>query len=201
MASKKREDAPQGGRTARGSGERGTAHAATRARTQPSSEGIGSTPREGGQEAHAAPSSATGQPPAGLDNSKHAAAQKAAHQAQVLRDGLFPALMASALSLDQFFDTSSYKLYLSQVLEEAGNPSDPIERMLIQQVTLAHYRTAQLHVGASQAKGIEATKILNAAAARHLGEMRRTALALRVYRGRVPEGKGEEKLKIFKMAQ
>jgi hypothetical protein len=119
----------------------------------------------------------------------------------VLRKGVFPALMASALSLDQFFDTAAYKLYVEQVLEEAGNPADPIEEMLIQQTCLVHFRVAQLHVGASQAKGIEAVKMYNAAAARMLGEMRRTALALRAYQGRVPEDKPQARVRIYNQAQ
>ncbi len=142
-------------------------------------------------------------PPPGLDDARHAAAQRVAHQAEVLRKGVFPALMASALSLDNFFETASYKLHLEQILEEAGNPTDPVERMMIEQLALAHLRIAQLHVGAGQAKATEAIKVYNAATARLWGEFRRTALALRAYRTSAPKTHTEkkERLKLYKMAQ
>ena len=52
--------------------------------------------------------------------------QRAAHGAEILRTGVFPALMASALGLNQFFDAAVYKVYLVQMLGDAGNPSDPV---------------------------------------------------------------------------
>jgi hypothetical protein len=74
---------------------------------------------------------------------------------------------------------------------------------MVEQLALAHYRIGQLHVSAGNAQGAEAAKLFNAAVARLWGEFRRTALALQVYRGRVPENRPEAKpkLKIFKMAQ
>jgi hypothetical protein len=173
-------------------------HAAARAKRQPP-RGVGPTPHP--PEAAAAPSAATAGPPPGLDAARHAAAQRAARGAEVLRKGAFAALMASALSLDQLLETSAYRAYLEEVLAQAGNPTDPIERMLVEQTCLAHFRVAQLHVGASQAKGAEVVKMYNAVAARLLGEMRRTALALRAYRTRFPEHKPEKNLKLFKAAQ
>ena len=73
--------------------------------------------------------------------------------------------------------------------------------MMVQQLVLAHFRIAQLHAAAGQAQALEGIKILNSAAARMLGEFRRTALALRLYCGRVPEGQPEKNLKVFKIAQ
>ena len=140
----------------------------------------------------------------GLDDAQHAAAQRAAHDADMLRKGLFPILMADALGYSSAFNPHAYKLYLDKLLEDAGNPDDPIEHMMIEQLALAHFRIAQLHASAGQAKGIEAAKIYNAAAARMLGEFRRTALGLRAYRTRVPEGRPEAdaaKMKLYKAAQ
>ena len=73
--------------------------------------------------------------------------------------------------------------------------------MLLEQLALAHFRIAQLHVCAGTAKSIEGAKVYNSVTARLWGEFRRTALALRAYRAHVPEGKSMQKLKIFKMAQ
>ncbi len=143
-----------------------------------------------------------GEPSAGLDQARHAAAQRASYQAEALRDGVFPALLAAAVGLDRHFETAAYRVYLARVLKDLGDPADPIERMLVEQLCLAHFRTAQLHVGAGQAQGLEATKLYNAVAARMLGEMRRTALALKAYRTGVPAGQPRgATLKLFKAAQ
>jgi hypothetical protein len=73
--------------------------------------------------------------------------------------------------------------------------------MLIEQLCMAHWRIAQIHASAGQAKSMEGTKLYNTVAARLLGEFRRTALALRAYQGSAPKGKAADKLKIFKAAQ
>jgi hypothetical protein len=146
------------------------------------------------------PSSEEPQP--GLDRARHTAAQRAAHQAEVLKDGAFPAFMASALGLDRHIEATAYRVYLGRVLKDLGDPADPIERMLVEQLCMAHFRTAQLHVGAGQAQGAEAVKLYNAIAARMLGEMRRTALALKAYRTGVPAGQPRgATLKLFKAAR
>jgi hypothetical protein len=151
---------------------------------------------------HAAPPPASQDPPAGLDAARHAAAQRASHQAEVLREGAFPALMATALNLDKYFDTGAYRVYLANVMRDLGDPKDPIERMLVEQLCLAHFRVAQLHAGAGQAVGLEATKLLNTVAVRMLGEMRRTALSLKAYRtSAVPTKRQKDQLKVFKAAQ
>src|SRR5262245_60211084 len=127
--------------------------------------------------------------------------QRAARQAEALRQAIFPSCMAVALGLDGQVGPSGYRAYLAQLLKDTGDPTDPIEHMLTEQLALAHFRIAQLHADAGQARGVEAAKIYNSLAARMLGEFRRTALALRVYRTRLPEGKPAERLKVFKMAQ
>jgi ParB-like chromosome segregation protein Spo0J len=151
--------------------------------------------RRGGNRPHSGP-------PSGLDAARHAAAQRAAHQAVVLRDGPFSALMAAAVGLDRHFETAAHRIYLDRVLKDLGDPADPIERVLVEQLCMAHFRTAQLHVGAGQAQGAEAVKLYSAVAARMLGEMRRTALALKAYRTGAPAGlpRGAN-LKLFKAAQ
>jgi hypothetical protein len=138
--------------------------------------------------------------PPGLDLARHAAAQRAAREAEILDRAVVPALMATALQLDHV-ESTGYRVYLDRLRAAAGNPDDPIECMLLEQLTMAHFRIAQLHGGAGQSTGIEAQKILCAAAARLLGEFRRTALAIRVYRAGIPEGKAETKMKIHKLAQ
>jgi hypothetical protein len=155
-----------------------------------------------GCEGGAAPAATTGRPPPALDEARHAAEQRAAYGAELLEKRVFAAFMAAALSLDEFIETPAYRTYLEQVVEETGC-TDPVMKMLVLQTCFCHFRVAKLHIAASEAKGLEGTKILNAAAARLLGEMRRTALAPRAYRGGVPKDKGkcQERARLFKAAQ
>lgn len=191
---------PGGGRAARGSGARGSAHNPARPR-KATPEGTGKAPEVHGQEAPAAPGGATGHPPPGLGDARHAAAQRAAQQAQIMSENLFPAMMADALGYEGTFESRAYKVYLARLLEDAGNPADPIERMMLQQLGLAHFRLGQLHAAAGHSKTLEAVKIYNSVTARLWGEFRRTALALRLYKAHIPESRAESKLKIHKMAQ
>jgi hypothetical protein len=124
-----------------------------------------------------------------------------AQAAEVLHEQMFAALMADALGYDEPFDGQAAQAYLECLLEDAGNPRDPIERMMVEQLAVAHFRIAQLHVRAQKAQGVEAAKLYTAAAARLLGEFRRTALALRPYRGRLPEDRSDANCKILKLAQ
>ena len=110
---------------------------------------------------------------------EHRAAQRTAQQADVLRDGVFPAIMTTAVNLSQFTDPHAFQVYLDRLKADVGNPQSPIADMLIEQLALAHLRIAQLHASTAHTKDLEATKIYTASAARLLGEFRRSALAAR----------------------
>lgn len=141
-------------------------------------------------------------PPPGLDDARHAAAQKAAHGAEVLRQNLFASLMAGALSLDRCgIETSAFKTYLQRFMDDLGSPQDPIERMMAEQVALAHFRIAQLHVGAAESQSLEAIKLYNSTASRLMGEFRRTCIALHLIRSRPSASDAKNRLKVFKAAQ
>lgn len=140
-------------------------------------------------------------PPDGLDEARHTKNQLSAQQADALREGIFPALMASALQLDKFLDTPAFKVFLKRLHEDAGSPTSPIARMMIEQLALAHFRIAQLQIKAAHAEGLEAAKIYNAMAARLLGEFRRSALALEFMSSRSSEPNTKARFKVMKMAQ
>ncbi len=46
-------------------------------------------------------------------------------------------------------DVASFKVYLDRVMREAGNPTDPVERMLLEQLVQAHHVIGGLHVRTS----------------------------------------------------
>jgi hypothetical protein len=110
-------------------------------------------------------------------------------------------MMASAFPALAKFSAAAFKVHLEQTLADLGNPTDPIERMMIEQLVLAHFRIAQLHVDAGYCKHAEGMKLYTAATARLLGEFRRTALALRAYGTTTPESRSEKNVKLFKAAQ
>jgi hypothetical protein len=84
--------------------------------------------------------------------------------------------------LGSTFDGAAYKIYLDDVLSRCSDPADPIERMLLEQLALAHHALGRLHVRAAEARSLPEAQLYHASAARLLGEFRLTALALKTYR-------------------
>src|SRR5438309_69657 len=103
-----------------------------------------------------------------------AAVQQAVEQGERIRERVVPACLATALGMDNQFDLNGYRAYLLQVVNDIG-PTDPIERMMCEQLAFAHLRIAQLHALGGPTASIEATKILTAATSRLLSEFRRLA--------------------------
>ncbi len=140
-------------------------------------------------------------PPPGLNNDKHALAQKRAAEADFVRRALFSSFMATAVSRDGYVSATGFYIYLDRIMKDLGDPKDPIERMMIEQLAMAHFRVAELQVAAANATGSEAAKLYSAAAARMLGEFRRTALSLKAYRSPVSRDKADPSLKVLRMAR
>jgi len=82
------------------------------------------------------------------------------------------------------FDVASYKLLLDDYLQAAGAPTDPVERMLLEQLFIAHHVAGRLHARAGTRERLEEVQAFLAAAARLMGEFRRSLLALKAYRER-----------------
>lgn len=78
-------------------------------------------------------------------------------------------------------DISAFKSYLDKLLQELGT-TEVIERMLVEELVGAHHNIGRLHVQAALSKQPEEQRVLNCAAARLMGEFRRSALALKSYR-------------------
>jgi hypothetical protein len=102
----------------------------------------------------------------------------------LVKRAVVPAMLAEALGLDGQVRAAGYRLFLNGLLRDAGDPSDPVVVMLLEQMAVCHLRALQLQGQAGQAKGLEAIELYNAAAARLTAEFRKTALALKEYRGK-----------------
>ena len=74
-----------------------------------------------------------------------------------------------------------YDACIEGTLKAAGDPSDPIERMLVDQIVMAHHGIGRLTVRAASATTEEAA-VFEAAAVRLLAEFRRCVLTLKKYR-------------------
>jgi hypothetical protein len=111
-----------------------------------------------------------------------AALKKAKHEADIIKEAVFPAALASAVPLGNVTGPAGWKLYRDRLLEEAGSPTDPIERMMVEQLAMAHFRIGQLHTRVAEARTVDEAKAYSAAATRLTGEFRRLALALKSYR-------------------
>jgi len=122
-----------------------------------------------------------------LTAQQQAALAKATREGNIVRTMAFPAAMASALPIGNEVGPSGFKLYLDQLVQDAGAPTDPVERMLLEQLALAHQRVAKLHAQAEEAKSADAAKVYLVAAIRLTGELRRLALAVRQYRDPLPK--------------
>ena len=79
---------------------------------------------------------------------------------------------------------AGFKLYRDQLLKASGDPSDPLEAMMLEQIMIAHHRVLCLHAEAAQAETPELIEVLNSAASRLTAEFRRLCLAVREYRAR-----------------
>jgi hypothetical protein len=67
------------------------------------------------------------------------------------------------------------------LIRDSGNPTDPVELMMLEQIVMTHLHAAQLQGIAAGAEGQE-FEIYSAAAIRMLAEFRKSAVALATYR-------------------
>ena len=89
---------------------------------------------------------------------------------------------AAATVAGSHLPAESCVVYLNQILDEAGQPKDPVERMLLEQIVMAHHHVGRLHVRATMAESPDHIKAYNAAAANLLRELCQAVVALKKYR-------------------
>jgi hypothetical protein len=98
---------------------------------------------------------------------------------------------ATSALVGSAFDVATFQVYLDRFLKDAGAGTDPVERMLLEQLALSHHVIGCLSARAgSRGEDHERMMLLLAGAARLMAEFRRTALALKDYRQGVDGGAG-----------
>jgi len=102
------------------------------------------------------------------------------HDVQFMWERLIPSCL-SLMMAPVVHEPAAAMIYLHRFIADAGDTKDPVLRVLLEQLAMAHLRLAKLNVEASKAEGTELYKVLNAAAARLLSEIRKLALAIKTY--------------------
>ena len=103
-------------------------------------------------------------------------------QASVVKRGITPTALAMVLDMENMIVAAGCRVYLDDLVRESGNPSDPVEIMLLEQLAMCHQYSIQMQALSKKAEGIEAIELYLSGAARLSGEFRKTALALKEYR-------------------
>jgi hypothetical protein len=103
-------------------------------------------------------------------------------EARIVRELAVSSALHQVLALGQHTSPPGTKVYLDEMIRDCGQPSDPIEAMLVQQCAIAHHQIAGLQAKSASAKSLAEIKVYNGAACQLLGELRRLTLALKKYR-------------------
>ena len=115
--------------------------------------------------------------------------QNVAAQAGHLRDIMSPVALYGSMggSHGNMLGPDAYTRYLRDLVADCGAPRDPIEKMIVEQLVLAHANIGRLYMKSGMAGQHEETVAYAAAAGRLTGEFRRLSLALTEYRSRAIE--------------
>jgi hypothetical protein len=92
--------------------------------------------------------------------------------------------VAVANSLDDGINPHAFKVYRDRLLRDAGEPTDPIEVMLIEQIAMAHFHIGRLYMKSCATDNHKLSSAYGEAATRLLGEFRRCTLALEDFRAK-----------------
>ena len=97
-----------------------------------------------------------------------------------------PAIKAVVLVTQEIFSSKismlAVKKAMEQIHAQCGNATDPVERMMLEQLTLAHHSIGRLMAKAATADNLEHAEMYHSMSARLLGEIGRLALCIKSYR-------------------
>jgi hypothetical protein len=102
-----------------------------------------------------------------------------------LRKDFFSQVVQTTMgAFSQFYDMHTFQRYRDNLLADCGNPTNPIEVMIIEQLAMAHFNATLLQCYGMDRKtnSVDDAAVYLAAAARLMGEFRRSALALQAFR-------------------
>jgi hypothetical protein len=97
-------------------------------------------------------------------------------------NGLIPKIMAFAISPQGAVSYYSVLNYRNEFLLEAGDPADPVERLLLEQLAVAHVVSMNMHFLCTYATTLSQREVYGRAAVTLMSETRRMGLAIKEYR-------------------
>lgn len=104
-------------------------------------------------------------------------------QTQFLIDEYFPTFMSFAVGFEDL-QPRAFALYLNRLMAHSGSPKDPLERMLLEQVALAHFCIVRLRSSVGGRSDKDVVEAYSSAATRLTAEFRRLIMTLQEYRER-----------------
>jgi hypothetical protein len=116
-------------------------------------------------------------------------------QAAVLENVFFPAQVLAALGLDDKASISAARLFLARFREEAGQAGDAVEKVLLDQLIVAHLKIGELYALGAQATRLEFKQLYGNAAARLLGAVCQLVSTLAAYRASARPGRREPRVR------
>jgi hypothetical protein len=130
----------------------------------------------------AAPAETEEAPPAAELLKRHEVIQRWNKQAAVLENVFFPAQMLESFSLGDSIDVASARLFLIRFRTEAGEPRDAIEKLLMDQLIVAHLKIGELYSLAATVPQLDFKALYTSAATRLLSTICQVVATLAAYR-------------------
>ncbi len=114
------------------------------------------------------------------------AEQQFGEMASTLAETFSPSVLkaVSGEAHQRALHAGGFKVYLDRFLAAAGNPTDPLEIMLIEQLVCAHFQIGNLMAKAANALSLQEVDVYTKAYINTMAEFRRGVLALSELRAR-----------------
>ena len=103
-------------------------------------------------------------------------------QTGILKNAFFQSQVLTSLGLDDKASVTAVRLFLVQFREEAGASNDPVEKVLLDQLIVAHLKVGELYALAAETTKLEFKQLYSGAAARLLSGICQLVSTLTSYR-------------------
>jgi len=104
------------------------------------------------------------------------------HQAGLLQNVLFPAQVRNSLSLEGKACITAVGQFLAQFAKDAGEAADSVERVLLQQLAVAHLKVGDMYALATASTDLEFKQLYNSMAVRLVESICKLTSTLASYR-------------------
>ena len=119
------------------------------------------------------------EPPLPLNDSVIAAMNR---QASVIGNMFFPGQVIGSLSLGDQTSITSVRIFLARFREEANGTGDPVEKLLLDQLIVAHLKVGELYAHSAGVQDLGFKQMYNNAAVRLLSTICQLVSTLSAYR-------------------